>query len=153
MGVRASQINGKSLGCLLNVSGLTKLKLCITSPLCCKGTSGSLQKVPVIPSACWMLFIRHVMSISLTHWGRDKMAAVSQTTLSNAFSWMKMLEFRLRFQINNYPALVQIMAWRRSGDKPLSEPMMVSLLTHICVTRPQWVKWRSGSQFFNEWSQ
>ena len=32
------------------------------------------------------------------------------------------------------------MAWRRSGDKPLSEPMMVNLLTHICVTRPQWVK-------------
>ena len=41
---------------------------------------------------------------------------------------------------NNIPALVQIMAWRRSGDKPLSEPMMVSLPTHICVTRPQWVK-------------
>ena len=31
------------------------------------------------------------------------------------------------------------MAWRRSGDKPWSEQMMVSLLTHICVTRPQWV--------------
>ena len=31
------------------------------------------------------------------------------------------------------------MACRRPGDKPLSEPMMVSLLTHICVTRPQWV--------------
>ena len=31
------------------------------------------------------------------------------------------------------------MAWRRSGAKPLSEPMMVSLLTHICITRPQWV--------------
>ena len=31
------------------------------------------------------------------------------------------------------------MAWRRPGDKPLSEPMLVSLLTHICVTRPQWV--------------
>ena len=42
--------------------------------------------------------------------------------------------------INNIPPLVQIMAWRRQGDKPLSEPMMVSLLTHICVTRPQWVK-------------
>ena len=39
--------------------------------------------------------------------------------------------------INNIPALVQIMAWRRPGDKPLSEPMMVSLLTHLCVTRPQ----------------
>ena len=31
------------------------------------------------------------------------------------------------------------MAWRRPGDKPLSKPMMVSLLTHIFVTRPQWV--------------
>ena len=37
---------------------------------------------------------------------------------------------------NNFPALVQILAWRRPGDKPLSEPMMVSLLTHICITRP-----------------
>ena len=43
--------------------------------------------------------------------------------------------------INNIPALVQIMAWRRPGDKPLSEAMTVSLLTHINVTRPQWVKW------------
>ena len=41
--------------------------------------------------------------------------------------------------INNIPALVQIMAWRRPGDKPLSEPMMVSLPMHICVTQPQWV--------------
>ena len=31
------------------------------------------------------------------------------------------------------------MAWRRPGDKPLSETMMVCLLTHICVTQPQWV--------------
>ena len=35
--------------------------------------------------------------------------------------------------------MVQITAWRRAGDKPLSEPMMGILLTHICVTRPQWV--------------
>ena len=32
------------------------------------------------------------------------------------------------------------MAWRRPGDKPLSEPMLVNLLTHICVTQTQWVK-------------
>ena len=49
------------------------------------------------------------------------------------------LKFVPKVWINNIPALVQIMAWRRSGDKPLSEPMMVSLLTHICVTQPQWV--------------
>ena len=39
--------------------------------------------------------------------------------------------------INKIPTLVQIMAWRRPGDKPLSELMMVRLPTHICVTRPQ----------------
>ena len=33
----------------------------------------------------------------LTHWGRDKMPAVSQTTLSNPFSWMKIFAFRLEF--------------------------------------------------------
>ena len=29
------------------------------------------------------------------------------------------------------PALVQILAWHLLGNKPLSEPMMVSLFTHI----------------------
>ena len=33
----------------------------------------------------------------LTHWGLDKMDAISQTTLSKAFSWIKMLEIRLIF--------------------------------------------------------
>ena len=50
------------------------------------------------------------------------------------------LKFVTKGPINNIPALVQIMAWRRPGDKPLSEPMLVSLLTHICFTLPQWVK-------------
>ena len=50
------------------------------------------------------------------------------------------LKFVPKGPINNIPALIQIMAWRRPGDKPLSEPMVVSLPTHICVARPQWVK-------------
>ena len=41
------------------------------------------------------------------------------------------LKFVPKVPINNIPALVQIMAWQAI--------MMVSLLTHICVTRPQWV--------------
>ena len=49
------------------------------------------------------------------------------------------LKFVPKFRINEIPALVQIMAWRRPGDKPLSEPMMVSLLTHIWVSWPEWV--------------
>ena len=50
------------------------------------------------------------------------------------------LKFVPRGPINNIPALVQIMAWRRPGNKPLSEPMMASLLKYVCVTPPQWVK-------------
>ena len=55
-----------------------------------------------------------------------------------------LIKFSLKYvhkgPIDNTPALVEIMAWRRSGDKPLSQPMMISLPTHICVTRPQCVK-------------
>ena len=47
------------------------------------------------------------------------------------------LKFVPKGLINNIPALVLIMAWRRPGDKPSSEPMTISLLTHICVTRSQ----------------
>ena len=59
---------------------------------------------------------------------------------SNAFSWMKKLwisviislKFVPKGPINNIPALVQIMAWRQAGDKPLPEPEP-SLLTHVCL--------------------
>ena len=54
------------------------------------------------------------------------------------------MKFSLKFvpkgPVKNIPALVQKMTWRRLGDKPLSEPVMVSSPTHICVIRPQWVK-------------
>ena len=92
---------------------------------------------------CW---VQTDFSHILSHWGRDKMAANFLMTFSNAFSWMKLwvsLKISLKFApmgpIDNIPALAQIMAWRRPGHKPLSEPMTISLLTHICVTRPQWV--------------
>ena len=50
------------------------------------------------------------------------------------------LKFVPKVRINNIPALVQIMAWRRPGNKPLFALMMGNSLTHICLTRPQWVK-------------
>ena len=62
----------------------------------------------------------------------------------NENAWISLrisLKFVPKVRINNILALVQKMAWRRPGDKPLSEPVMVSLLTHICVTRPQWVNY------------
>ena len=55
-------------------------------------------------SFCVKYFLRYCLTSlyqpilkKLTHWGRDKVAAIFQTTFSNAFSWMKMYEFRLRF--------------------------------------------------------
>ena len=49
------------------------------------------------------------------HWGRGKMAAISQSTLSNVFSWTKLLElievwlkFVSKGPINNIPALAKI---------------------------------------------
>ena len=64
------------------------LQGCVQAARLCRGS-------PVI-SGNWP-FCSSLNVLCLTHWGRDKMATVSQTTLSNAFSWMKMLEFRLRF--------------------------------------------------------
>ena len=72
------------------------------------------------------------------HWADD----IFKRIFFNENVWVSIkiwLKFVPKGPINNIPALVRIMAWRRSGDKPLSEPMMVSLPTHICVTRPQWV--------------
>ena len=64
----------------------------------------------------------------------------------HCFEWKYMIFFitiSLKFVpkglINYIPTLVLIMAWRRSGDKPLSYSMLVSLPTHICVSQPQWV--------------
>ena len=51
----------------------------------------------------WLNYQKGLVAAAVTHfgwltnWGRDKMAVVSQTTLSYACSWMKMLEFRSRF--------------------------------------------------------
>ena len=53
------------------------------------------------------------------------------------------LKFVPRGPNNNILALIQIMAWHRLGDKQLSEPFMVRLSTHICISGPQWFKWQS----------
>ena len=44
------------------------------------------------------------------------------------------LKFVPKGPVNNIPAFVQIMAWHRIGNKPLSEPIMISLLMHIYVS-------------------
>ena len=73
---------------------------------------------PNITSHLWgsVAFTREqFQSELLTHWGRDKMDAISQTTFSSAFSWMKMFEYRLKLHWSLF------------------------LRVQLCVTRPQCV--------------
>ena len=86
-----------------------------------------------------------------THWGRGKMIDIITDNIFkciflNEDIWILInisLYFVPKGQINNIPALVQIKAWHKPGDKPLSEPIMVILLTHVYVTWPQWAKTRN----------
>ena len=69
----------------------------------------------------------------LTHLPLDKMAAISPTicifVTEKCFILIKIsLEFVPRYQIDNKTVLVQIMAWRRIGDKPLSEPIVTRFI-------------------------
>ena len=71
----------------------------------------------------------------LRHWQRPFVYHLFNSIFVNENVWL-LIKILLKIvplgQINNIPALIQIMAWRRPGGKPLSEPMMVSLLMHIC---------------------
>ena len=81
----------------------------------------------------------------LTHWDRDKILQTDNILKciflnENVLITINIsLKFVPKVRINNIPALVQMMAWRRWGAKPLSEPMVVRLPMHICIIRPQWV--------------
>ena len=67
---------------------------------------------------------------------------IFECVFKNENVWILLsLKFAPRFPMYNIPALVLIVAWRRQGDKPLSEPMVASSLTPICVTR--WVSARN----------
>ena len=71
------------------------------------------QLGPLLPS--WTLLsgmlFDHAYPVALLHY-----CIKAETKFSNVFLWMKMC-----------------------GDNPLSEPVIASLLWHICATRPQWV--------------
>ena len=92
---------------------------------------------------CWCPLHRDINTLRPRQNGRHFADDIFKCIFLNEIAWIPIkisLKFVPRGPINNIPALVKIMAWRRLGDKPLSGPMMVRLPTHICVTRPQWVK-------------
>ena len=72
---------------------------------------------------CLSCIVKGIMSVVLIHLPLDKMAAMSQTTFSNEFPWIS-LKFVPESPIDSKSALVQLMVWRRTDDKPLPEPVL-----------------------------
>ena len=64
------------------------------------------------------------------------MAVIFQCIFLNENLWISIkisLKFVPKGLINTIPALFQIMAWHRSGDKPLSEPMVAQFTDpYVC---------------------
>ena len=82
-----------------------------------------------------------INTLRLSQNGRHFPNDIFKCIILNENVWISLrisLQFFPEVRINNIPASVLIMAWHRPGDKALSEPMRVSLSTHIGVTRPQW---------------
>ena len=97
---------------------------------------GDIWASTILPLHWWLITLRPRQN------GRHFADDIFKCIFLNENVWIP-IEISLTFVpkdlINNIPALVQIMAWRPPGDKPLSEPMVVSLLMHICVTQSQWI--------------
>ena len=101
----------------------------------CFGLSGLLKYIaPYLPTrtnTCDMIFSTLSTRQNGRHFPDDSFTRI----FLYENNWIS-LKFALNGSLENIPALVKIMAWRRLGDKPLHEPTMARLPTHICVTRP-----------------
>ena len=85
----------------------------------------------------------------LTYLPLDKMAAISQTILSDVFSWMKIFVFWLKFHQSLF-LRVQLAIFIIGSDNGLVPNRCQAIIwtnaglgwwrIYICVTRPQWDK-------------
>ena len=98
-----------------------------------------------VPTLLYFVITCHqpILLMYLAHWGQHKMDAILQT----AFCWVKIHELWLKFcwslflttQLTIFQHLFRL--WL--GTDPATShylSQMVSLLMHICITLPPWVK-------------
>ena len=71
----------------------------------------SHENVHIETETKWLPFRRRQVQLYFLEWKWMNLSRLS-------------LNFVLKVRIDNIPAMVQIMTWFRTGDKPLSEPMM-----------------------------
>ena len=131
--------------CIATHSIYTKIAAILKNSRTQISTNGCIPRQLAISVIVWLQMVNSIWLNTLRpirsrrHFADDSFRYICL----NENIWISIkisLKFIAKGPIDNIPALVQIMAWCRPGDKPLSEPMVVSLLTHTCVTRPQWVK-------------
>ena len=97
---------------------------------------------------CWSVNFLHKLPVTRKMFPFDDIIMhfpddIFKWIFLNGIVWILIkiaLKFGPRGPISNIQALVQIMAWCWPRNKPLSEPMMVSLMMHICITQPQIVE-------------
>ena len=105
----------------------------------------------IVNPHCMRVFMRVFYEIKLWHltplnssgprpYGRHFAGNIFEHIFLTEYVWisLNLTDSIPKVRIIYIPALVQIMAWRRPGDKPLPEPIMHRLLTHICVNRYNW---------------
>ena len=99
------------------------------------------RKPASLLSGAGKCFSARVWNTRLQTWGRktwkkmspicrglDKMANILHAIFSKALSWQKFNIFWLKYQWNLSlkSSMFEAIVWRRTGDKPLSEPMMAT---------------------------
>ena len=106
--------------------------------------------------ALYFVVVRYKLILPILRWrhnGRHFPDDIFNCIFLNENVWISIkiaLKFVPKGPINNIPALVQIMAWCRSGDKPLSEPLMIILLTYLSLGLSGLTHWPLGN--FNKYS-
>ena len=100
--------------------------------MCHKGTSNPWHKY-------WTIlyneigYVQQAEQMAVVKYGSTHVTTHPRWDIFRLISIKISLKFVPKGTIDNIPTLVQIMAWRRLGDKPLSEPMVVRLPTHMCL--------------------
>ena len=107
----------------------------VTSEPCITGLSRVIHQWPVLTKdeSC-----RQHFQVTVTPWINTLRPRQNGRQFPR-FHWTLFLS--PKSPIDNKSSLVQIMAWRQIGNKPLPEPVMTHFNdAYMCVTRPRWVK-------------
>ena len=88
---------------------------------------GNLMIAPVLMKQPWIIWVNKSHESIAWIFNHDKIFVTGclQPTPKCHQNDMSIYKFVPKGPIDNNTAMIQIMAWRRIGDKPLSEPMLI----------------------------